>query len=398
MTKPRSQIVHVVGTLGGGGVQRLILTAAASPALSRFSHSVVCVQGVQGQLVGDFRDAGIEARRCPLLWPAPLPIGSYRLSQWVRHRLAWTFSRRLAREFRALEATIVHTHISARIDEQAEAALLMAGVPWVWTIHGLYRPAGRELDRWRRATRLLDAGRGLVTGVSEAIVADLEARGVRPRRGARVIHGGVDVGAFAVGPAKQNDLRARLKIRADVVIVGTMGRLVPEKAYDVLVAAAEILVRKHVPIGILIAGEGRLRSSLQADIESRGLEGSVTLLGYQPDVPGFLSGLDVYVQPSRSEGFPLSVLEALAAGKPCVITDVGGMPEILAGDTGLVVPPEDAGSLAEALERLCSPSVRSTVARNAVEAAGRYTVDVTAQKWADLYDEIRGNAYRGQTA
>lgn len=398
MSRPPSRIVHVVGTLGGAGVQRLILSVAATPALSGFSHSVICLEGVQGQLLRSFQEDGIEARSCPFLWPSAVPIGSYRVSQWIRQRLAWTFSRRLAREIKALGATIVHSHITERIDEQAEAAICVARVPWVWTIHGLYKPEGSELDRWKRAAKRLERGRGRVMGVSQAIVSDLEARGVRPRGGALVIHGGVDLRAFSAGPANHDSLRAQLKIPRDVVVIGTLGRLAPVKGYDVLVAAAEVLVRRHVPIRVLIAGEGRLRPILEAEIKNRGLEGSVTLLGYQSDIPRFLSSLDVYVQPSRSEGFGLSLLEALATGLPCVATNVGGMPTLLAGDTGVVVPAEDAGSLAEALERLCSPSVRSTVARNAVEVAARYSIDVTAKKWAELYDEVRDGGHRGRAA
>jgi glycosyltransferase involved in cell wall biosynthesis len=394
MKGPPPRIVHVVGTLGGGGVQRLILTAAAAPALSRFSHSVVCVEGVKGQLLRQFQEAGIEVRSCPFQWPSAASIGSHQVLQWLRQQLAWTFSRRLARTIEALGATIVHTHISQRIDEQAETAIGMARVPMVWTIHGMYKPEGSELERWKRAAKLLDEGGGRVMGVSEAIVSDLEARGVRPRGGAVVIHGGVDLKAFSAGPGSRERLRTRLKIPTDVTVIGALGRLVPVKAYDVLLAATEVLVRRQVPIRVLIGGGGRLRGTLETEIRDRGLEGSVTLLGYQSEVPEFLSGLDVYVQSSRSEGFGISLLEALATGLPCVATDVGGTAELLGGDTGVMVPADDAGSLAEALERLCSPSVRSTVARNAVNVAARYSIDATAKEWAEVYDAVRGGGHR----
>lgn len=394
MSGPPPRIVHVVGTLGGGGVQRLILTAAAAPALSRFSHSVVCVEGVKGPLLGEFQEAGIEVRSCPFLWPPAASIGSYRVSQWLRQHLAWTFSRRLARAIEALGATIVHSHISQRIDEQAETAISMARVPLVWTIHGMYKPEGSELERWKRAAKMLDEGRGRVMGVSEAIVSDLEARGVRPPGGAVVIHGGVDLKAFSAGPSSRERLRTRLKIPTDVTVIGALGRLVPVKAYDVLLAATEVLVRRQVPIRVLIGGGGRLRPTLETEIKDRGLEGLVTLLGYQSDVSGFLSSLDVYVQSSRSEGFGISLLEALATGLPCVATDVGGTAELLGGDTGVMVPADDAGSLAEALESLCNPSVRSTVARNAVEVAARYSIDATAKEWAEVYDAVRGGGSR----
>jgi glycosyltransferase involved in cell wall biosynthesis len=394
MSGPPPRIVHVVGTLGGGGVQRLILTAAAAPALSGFSHSLICLEGVRGPLLPQFREAGIEARFCPFLWPSSGEFAPYRASKWVRQQLAWTFTRRLARAISDLGAAIVHSHVSQRIDEQAEAAIAVARVPWVWTIHGMYRPEGSELDRWKRAARTLETGRGRVMAVSEAIVSDLEARGVRPPGGARLVHGGVDFKAFSGAAPDRESLRARLKIPKDVVVMGTVGRLTPVKGYDVLVAAAEVLVRKGLPVRVLIGGEGRLRPALEDEIRSRGLQGSVSLVGFQSDVRGFLSSLDVYVQSSRSEGFGISLLEALAVGLPCVATDVGGTAELLGGDTGVLVPAEDARSLAEALERLCSPPVRSSVARNAAEVAARYSIDVTARKWAEIYDEVRGGGER----
>ena len=374
----------------------MILTAAATPALSGFSHSLICVEGVKGQLLRQFQEAGMEARFCPFLWPSSGEFAPYRASKWFRQRLAWTFSRRLGSAIKALGATIVHSHVSQRIDEQAEAAIDVARVPWVWTIHGMYKPEGSELDRWKRAARTLERGRGRVMAVSEAIVSDLEARGVRPRGGVRLVHGGVDFKAFSgVAPSRER-LRDQLQIPKDVVVMGTVGRLTPVKGYDVLVGAAEVLVKRRLPIRVLIGGEGKLRPTLEAEIKSRGLEGSVSLVGFQSDVRGFLSNLDVYVQSSRSEGFGISLLEALAVGLPCVATDVGGTAELLGGDTGVLVPAEDAGSLAEALERLCSPSVRSSVARNAVEVAARYSIDATAKKWAEIYDEVRGGAHGGR--
>jgi glycosyltransferase involved in cell wall biosynthesis len=137
-----------------------------------------------------------------------------------------------------------------------------------------------------------------------------------------------------------------------------VGRLKAPKDFVTLVRAVAELPEE--PCELLIVGEGPDRPALEAEIERLGLDGRVRLLGERGDVPELLAGAEAFVLSSASEGMPISVLEAMAAGLPVVASRVGGVPELVAdGETGLLVPPGRPESLAEALGRLIAdPELR----------------------------------------
>ena len=144
----------------------------------------------------------------------------------------------------------------------------------------------------------------------------------------------------------------------EVIEVGSLGRLHRVKGYDVLIDALAILEESGfappAPFRIRIAGDGGQREALEARIAEAGLD-NVQLIGFCDRPRDFLSGLHLYVQPSRSEGLCIAAHEAMEAGLPTIVSAVGEMPfSVLDGRTGLVVDPEDPEALAEALKRLLS--------------------------------------------
>jgi glycosyltransferase involved in cell wall biosynthesis len=158
-----------------------------------------------------------------------------------------------------------------------------------------------------------------------------------------VIHNAVDVGAFAV-PAHPNG----------VPRVVSIGRFAFPKDFATLV---EALAATRADYQAAFAGEGPLLQEVAATILERGLAERIDLLGNRGDVPDLLASADVFVLSSRSEGFPVSILEAMAAGLPVVATNVGGVAEsVVDGETGLLVPPGDPGALAAALDRVLTDS------------------------------------------
>ncbi len=379
-------IVHIVGTLGAGGVQRLVLGLATSAAGRAYRHSVLCLFGTKGSLEDRFEEIGLPYRACRVPWPATLDVGSYRVSRWLRRGMSWTFPARLARELERQAADLVHTHVSYRIDRQADGAIRRARRPLIWTIHGQYKPEGPELERWRRATRLV----GAVTAVAEDLARDFRARGLEHPDGVHVTRGGVDLSAFAAAAGKPRDPRARARwgIPVEAVVFGASGRLVPEKAYEVWVRAAGRLVAEGADLHFAIAGGGPLRRTLETEIARAGLKGRFHLLGFQSDVPGFLRELDVFVLSSRFEGFPLALVEALAAGVPCIATPVGGVGEMVGENGALIVPPESEDALVDAMKTMLSPEVRAAFAARGPKLAERFSIDRTAEKFAALYDRL----------
>ncbi len=383
---PPRRVVHIVGTLGAGGVQRLVLGLASSEALSGYRHGVICMLGATGLLRESFETLGMPIETCPVKWPSEFPIGSYSASEWLRQRLAFTFPARLATLLQEMGADLVHTHLSSQVHLQARGVVRRARLPWVWTLHNDYRPEGAELEQWRRALRIASGGSAAVTAVADEITRDLETRGLA---GIETSRGGVDLGRFRTPGARDAAWRRMQGIPDDAVIMGAAGRLVAQKAYDVVLEAAAS-VTGDPPVHVVIAGAGPEREALEALGHRLGLEGRVHWVGFQDDVAAFLHQLDVFLIPSRYEGFPIALVEALASGLPCIASPVGGVPEMLGDADGILVPADSVEALAAAMRRMRSPDVRRSYAARARPIAERFSLDRMADQFADIYLRLSG--------
>ncbi|HWZ85849.1 MAG TPA: glycosyltransferase [Thermoanaerobaculia bacterium] len=391
MPAARPHIVHVVGTAGIGGVQNLIFDLAASPEGRRYRHTILCLFPAPEEFAKRYRDAGIGVEVCTVPWPDWLDVGSYRVSQWLRHQLSFTFPLRFARVLRGLRADLVHTHVSHRIDLQADGALLRAGLPLVWTIHGQYRPEGRELERWRHVTRLAAGRPSAITAVAEELARDFRARGLDHPDGIHVTRGGTDLKRFASRP-RDPAWRAHWRIPSEAVLLGAAGRLVPEKAYEVFIAAAARLAKEDPRVHFVIAGGGPLKEFLASEIERVGLSSRFQLVGFEHDVPFFLSQIDVFVLSSRFEGFPIALIEALASGLPSIATPVGGVPELLGSDGGLIVAPESEEELAAAMRTMLDARTRAAFGSRGPAIASRFSIERSAEGFTRLYARLLGES------
>jgi glycosyltransferase involved in cell wall biosynthesis len=247
----------------------------------------------------------------------------------------------LVRLCRRVRPDIVHAH-SSKAGALGRLAAALARAPVrIFTVHGwsfaAYGGLPGRLYLWveRRLRRLTTA----VVCVAEASRdVGVDAGACRTER-TLVIHNAVDVAAFAA----PDQLRG-------IPRVVSIGRFAFPKDFATLV---EALAATRADYRAAFVGEGPLLPEIAATIRQRGLTERIDLLGNRGDVPGVLASADVFVLSSRSEGFPVSILEAMAAGLPVVATDVGGVAEsVVDGETGLLVPPGDPAGLAAALDRL----------------------------------------------
>jgi glycosyltransferase involved in cell wall biosynthesis len=266
---------------------------------------------------------------------------------------------------------IIHTHTPRTI---LVAVLALGFRPrrptHLATKHLLYSPGDR---RWGLAYSLMDRvllyAPNLLIPVSGKAREQITACPGLKRR-AMMIRNAVDTGAFYV-PDQRNACRLEFGLPPESVVLGSSGRIEIVKRYDLLLRAFSSVHGQHPETRLIIAGDGTLRPILEALANELGIAEAVIWTGFRKDVPRLLAAMDIYVNSSVNEGLSLSILEAMAAGKPVIITDVGGAREVVEhGDTGLLIPPGSADVIAKSIMvMLEDPSETTRIA-----AAGRKSV------------------------
>ena len=170
-------------------------------------------------------------------------------------------------------------------------------------------------------------------------------------------------------------------------VIGSLGRLHEQKGYDVLVRALPEIPEAHV----VIVGDGPERGALEALASELGVSDRLELVGWREDARAWLASFDVFALPSRFEGFPLAIVEAMLAGTAVVATDVGSVPEaVVHGRTGLLVDPDDASGLAAELRGLLADEDRRrAMAATAREVAlERFSAAAMARAYTEIWAEI----------
>ena len=233
-------------------------------------------------------------------------------------------------------------------------------------------------ESWRRGIKRFYSIDRLVTRCIDRLIAVSKSNAeylIRdkklPAAKVKTIQNGIDLTRFtARRPAA--DLRRSLGFDDDALILVAGARLEPQKGHSVLLQAMHRIVKDCPQARLICVGEGSCREELETLASSLGLNQFVRFVGYQPNMPKWLALADITVLSSFFEGLPLIAIEALAAGRPMVATDVDGTAEVVVnGKTGLTVPPGDADALAGAILRLLhDPALRAEFGR-----AGRCWVE-----------------------
>jgi len=210
----------------------------------------------------------------------------------------------------------------------------------------------------------------------------------------RLVPNGVDLKRFAPRPASAA-LRAALGVPPSAPLAVSIGRHVPEKGYRHLVDAAAALERVRPGVHWILVGDGELRCELKARARQAGVEPRMHFTGWRDDVPDVLALADVFVLPSESEGFGRVLVEAMAMGRAVVATAVGGVSDVVvAGETGLLVPPADPPALAEAVRALLDDPTRAARfgAEGRARAESTFSLGAHVDGVERVYDEVLGRA------
>jgi glycosyltransferase involved in cell wall biosynthesis len=365
-TPPPLSVLLVIDSLDGGGAERCVVDLAV--ALRRRGWPVHVACSVGGIRAATLADAGV-----------PVTV---LLEQLVERRVSGRYERALARLVAELRPAVVHAHLFASAAAAAHAVRDQP-VPLVVTEH----TEGPWRDRRARAVSgLVYRHADRVVAVSSAI-RDLlvTGYGVAPERVEVLLPTAAAPPAAVSAPPDPGR-----------PVVGLVGRLVPEKGVDVFLRAAALVSAVVPQARFLVVGDGPLRPDLEHRAAVLGLAGAVTFTGYRSDAPRLLAGLDVLAVPSRSDGSPLVVCEAMAAGVPVVASRVGGLPDLVEdGGSGLLVRPGEAEDLARALVSLLldPEAARRLGARGRRLAAGR-SHERLVDRMTQLYTDVAGAAVR----
>lgn len=250
-----------------------------------------------------------------------------------------------------------------------------------------------------RIDRLTNWASDAITTNSRLAAAGLTQRGVVAPGRLLVIPNSIQVDRYAGDPEERARQRAELGLRDDEFLWLSVGRLEKDKDHENLVAAMRLLDEKGIRPPVLVAGEGPERETLEAATASLNLQERVKFLGTRRDLRSLYGAADGFVLPSRREGLPNVIMEALASGTPVVASRVGGVPELIRdGDTGFLVPPRDTGALAAAMTRLMEtpPAQRREMGeRGRRHVEENFSVGAVTDEWESLFQGLARRKWRG---
>lgn len=325
----RVGLAYVVNSLNPGGTEKLVVKMSRAFAVD-FDVRVLCLDE-PGEWAAELRSDGIPVYglwRQPGIDPA-MPF-------------------KLARHFREQGARIVHAHQCTAWFYSALARLLYPAPRLLFEEHGRFYP---EVENGKRAmaNRLLIARlTHRFVAVSEDVRSRLQRYEGLDAKEIEVIYNGA-TSAPPLAQGARDALRRELGFTPDCFVVGTVGRFDPIKNLPMLVDTIARASKEIANLRGLFVGDGPTFAEVRGQLERVGLSERVLMTGYRPDARTLVQCMDLFVLSSFSEGTSMALLEAIAAGVPVVVTNVGGNPEVIASGAGWVVPSDSADDLTAAI-------------------------------------------------
>ncbi len=362
-------VAQIIESDGPGGAETVVLQL--SEELRRRGHVVrpIVLEGGEGWLSGRLKACGFEVATMPFNHSLPIdPRFVLQLSSWIREN----------------RIDVIHSH-EFTMSVYAGIARRLTGVRHVLTLHGstYFASAVHRRLAMRAVVRHATATVGVSGSTCEAIREPLRLTSDEVTQ----IPNGIK---FLVGDRAK--ARRAMGAEDSERIIVAVGNLYPVKGHDVLVRAAAHLAQMNTlpEWRVVIAGRGDQAAKLQEMIEGAGLSNRVTLLGLRSDIPDLLAAADCWVMPSRSEGLPMALLEAMHSSLPIVCSAVGGIPSVLEpAEAGLLVAPDDPMQLASAIARLlASPTLASAYGKRAAEVASlHYSIGAMTDSYLRIFQD-----------
>jgi glycosyltransferase involved in cell wall biosynthesis len=352
------RLLEVLATLKRAGAETMVASLVGGLDRRQFEPAVVSLYDA----FPDGLEAELEQAGVPVWHLGKLPGFDIRVYA------------RLARVIREFQPDLVHTH-----------SYVMRYTLPVWrgrAVHTVHNLARYEVDRIGRMIHSLGWRRGIVpVAVSNAVGSSFtELYGLAP---AATIPNGIDLSRYALSDRLRDQWRAAHGFSDDALLVVSVGRLEPQK--NPLLLARAFADAAIAEAHLLLAGDGRLRHELERCP-------NVHVLGVRTDIPQVLAAADLFALASDWEGFPIAIVEALAAGLPVVASAVGGVPEIVKdGTTGILVRARDAPAFAAALRALGrDAALRRTMSQAARQSSAAFGIAGMVARYSTLFGELGG--------
>lgn len=364
----RKRLMFVITSLAYGGAEIQVMELALRLQRRGWRVGVVSMCPPEA-LVEELEQGGVFVASLDMPRGWPDPRGVLRLARLIREH-----------DPEIVHSHMVHANLLARVTRP-----FASGRIWICTAHNIDE-GGRNRER---AYRLTDPLCHLTTQVSMAGLRRYVDVGVAPRGKIIYMPNGVDAQRFRPDAAVRSRMRASMDVDDDQFVWLSIGRLEASKDYATLLYAFSLVAREHSRARLFIAGQGALRSQLEALRKQLALDGVVEFLGVRKDAPALMNAADAFVIASAWEGLPMVLLEAAATGLPLVATDVGGVREIVIdGKNGFLRPSRNAPALAAAMKKVMASSPAERMAwgrasRELIETT--YELDGVVMKWETLY-------------
>jgi len=373
------KIVHIIYSLGTGGLENGLVNIINRSPPERYRHVIVCLA-----------DATDFAKRIT----AP-DVEVIQLNKKPGHD--WGLYFRLLKVLFSLKPDIVHTRNLTSLEMQA-LTLLMPGVK---RVHGEHGRDVNDLDgtnkKYNYLRKLLRFFIHRYITVSKDLEYWLKETINVPELKVRQIYNGVDSEKFHPNQSLRNQITPGDFLSANSVVVGTVGRIAEVKNQKLLVDGVRRLVESRPELRenlrLVLVGDGPLYDSLQVYISEIGISDLVWMAGDRDDIPQLMQLMDIFVLPSLAEGISNTVLEAMATGLPIIATNVGGNPELISdGENGRLITVDDDQCLAETIGDLIDDSeVRSQMGQNGLNRVrSTFNWPKTVNEYLSVYDELLG--------
>jgi glycosyltransferase involved in cell wall biosynthesis len=376
------RILHFIESGGMYGAERVILNlAVATRDIGRYEPIIGCICQ--------------RSDEHPALTVAARSVGIAAKCLVMRNRWLFIDLPHAAREIRAMGIDVIHSH-GYKPSVYASLVGKILNIPVMATCHLWYvdETAPLKTRAMIALERRLYRGFPAVVAVSDNIRAVLLSSGVDSSR-TTVIPNGIPLSGYGTeSPTSIASIgRDRSRVPGAAFCVVNIARLTAQKAQADLITAASTLTTTVPGLKVLIVGEGELRTALENQVVELGLKDTVQLLGFRDDVRDLLKGADVFALPSRDEGMPMSLLEAVASNVPAIVTAVGDIPKLIRhGETGIVVELGRPDDLAAAIRHLYDDpeAAKGMASRARSSLMASYSSEQMYARYSTIYERLLG--------